>query len=518
MAGHAAISAVQPVIHPEDAALYRPATEGLALLPAVPGGASRQASVCAGLEALEPLAPALVLVHDAARPFASEALISRAIAAAQASGAAVPVIPVADTVKTVDAAGAVTGTIDRAQLRLVQTPQAFGFTALLDAHRKARAAGRDDFTDDAALAEWAGLAVTTFEGEAGNVKLTTNEDFARAETRKLAALSDVRTGFGFDVHQFGAGDHVTLGGVRIAHGQGLSGHSDADVVLHALVDAILGALADGDIGVHFPPTDPQWRGTFVRRRHLRGRATAQARRAHRPSRRDHRMRGAADRPPSRCHAYQDRRARRHSGRARGRESDHERKNGLYRPWRRHGGICPCHRAPALERLSSERSMSDPELIERASELLDLCRARKLKIAAAEILHRRTRGGTLTEIAGSSDVFERGFVTYSNEAKIAMLGVPASVLEAHGAVSRETAEAMAAGALGDAPADLAVSITGIAGPGGAVAGKPVGLVHFGGATRGGRRLHHERRYGDIGRAEVRHASVLEALAMLRELAE
>jgi 2-C-methyl-D-erythritol 4-phosphate cytidylyltransferase / 2-C-methyl-D-erythritol 2,4-cyclodiphosphate synthase len=260
LAGHGAISAVQPVIHPDDAALYRPATEGLALLPAVHGGASRQASVCAGLEALEPLAPALVLVHDAARPFASETLITRAIAAAQASGAAVPVIPVADTVKTVDAAGVVTGTIDRAHLRLVQTPQAFGFTALLAAHRKARAAGRDDFTDDAALAEWAGLAVTTFEGEAGNVKLTTNDDFSRAEARKLASLSDVRTGFGFDVHQFGAGDHVTLGGVRIPHGQGLSGHSDADVVLHALVDAILGALSDGDIGVHFPPTDPQWRG------------------------------------------------------------------------------------------------------------------------------------------------------------------------------------------------------------------------------------------------------------------
>ena len=162
-------------------------------------------------------------------------------------------------------------------------------------------------------------------------------------------------------------------------------------------------------------------------------------------------------------------------------------------------------------------MSDRELIERASELLDLCRARKLKIVAAE----SCTGGlvaTLTEIAGSSDVFERGFVTYSNQAKIAMLGVPAAVLEAHGAVSRETAEAMAAGALAHAPADLAVSITGIAGPGGAVPGKPVGLVHFGSATRGGRLLHRERRYGDIGRAEVRHASVVEALAMLRELAE
>src|SRR5207253_5352624 len=157
------------------------------------------------------------------------------------------------------AAGAVTGTIDRAQLRLVQTPQAFGFATLLDAHRRAKAAGRDDFTDDAALAEWAGLKVTTFEGDAGNVKLTTNDDFARAEAAKLAVLSDVRTGLGFDVHRFGDGDHIMLGGVRISHRHGLSGHSDADVVLHALVDAILGALAEGDIGVHFPPTDPQWR-------------------------------------------------------------------------------------------------------------------------------------------------------------------------------------------------------------------------------------------------------------------
>ncbi len=214
----------------------------------------------AGLEALASHAPEIVLVHDAARPFASPALIARAIAAARQSGAAVPVLPVADTVKTVDAAGAVTGTIDRAPLRLVQTPQAFRFGALLDAHRKAHAAGREDFTDDAALAEWAGMTVMTFAGETANVKLTTNEDFARAETAKLAALGDVRTGFGFDVHQFGDGDHVMLGGVRMPHQRGLTGHSDADVVLHALVDGILGALSDGDIGVHFPPTDPQWRG------------------------------------------------------------------------------------------------------------------------------------------------------------------------------------------------------------------------------------------------------------------
>jgi 2-C-methyl-D-erythritol 4-phosphate cytidylyltransferase/2-C-methyl-D-erythritol 2,4-cyclodiphosphate synthase len=204
--------------------------------------------------------PDLVLVHDAARPFASAALIARGIAAARATGAAIPALAVADTVKTVDAAGVVTGTIERAQLRLVQTPQAFAFAPLLAAHQRARAAGREDFTDDAALVEWAGIKVGTFAGEAGNVKLTTADDFVRAGAAELAALTDVRTGFGYDVHEFGAGDHVTLGGVRIAHGQGLSGHSDADVVLHALVDAILGALADGDIGVHFPPSDPQWRG------------------------------------------------------------------------------------------------------------------------------------------------------------------------------------------------------------------------------------------------------------------
>ncbi len=260
LAAHRAIFAVQPVIHPDDAALFKSATSGLELLPPVAGGATRQASVRAGLEALAPHRPDAVLVHDAARPFASDALIARAIAAAATGGAAIPVLAVADTVKTVDAAGTVTGTLDRAQLRLVQTPQAFDFAALVAAHRKAQAAGREDFTDDAALAEWAGVAVTTFPGEAANVKLTTDDDFMRAERAKLAALSDVRTGFGFDVHRFGDGDHVMLAGVRIAHGRGLSGHSDADVALHALVDAILGALAEGDIGVHFPPTDPQWRG------------------------------------------------------------------------------------------------------------------------------------------------------------------------------------------------------------------------------------------------------------------
>lgn len=160
---------------------------------------------------------------------------------------------------------------------------------------------------------------------------------------------------------------------------------------------------------------------------------------------------------------------------------------------------------------------DQELVERARTLLDLCRTKGLTIAAAESCTGGLLAATLTEIAGSSDVFERGFVTYSNEAKQAMVGVTSATLASHGAVSRETAEAMASGALAHAPVDLAVSITGIAGPGGAVPGKPVGLVHFAAASRAGRLIERERNYGDIGRTQVRRASVIEALAMLHDLA-
>jgi 2-C-methyl-D-erythritol 4-phosphate cytidylyltransferase/2-C-methyl-D-erythritol 2,4-cyclodiphosphate synthase len=258
--GHNEVALVQPVIHPDDREAFARASAGLRVLPAVPGGATRQDSVRAGLEALAASRPSLVVIHDAARPFASPDLISRAIAAAAHSGAAVPVLPVADTIKTVDAQGLVTSTLERSTLRAVQTPQAFQFDAILDAHRRALKAARDDFTDDAALAEWAGLKIATFAGEAGNIKLTTPEDFLRAETTRLSELGDVRTGFGTDVHQFTDGDHIWLGGIKIAHTRGVTGHSDADVVLHSLVDAILGALSDGDIGVHFPPSDPQWRG------------------------------------------------------------------------------------------------------------------------------------------------------------------------------------------------------------------------------------------------------------------
>jgi 2-C-methyl-D-erythritol 4-phosphate cytidylyltransferase/2-C-methyl-D-erythritol 2,4-cyclodiphosphate synthase len=229
-------------------------------LPPVWGGATRQASVRAGLDGLSVSSPGIVLIHDAARPFVSGALIDRAIAAARQNAAAVPAVAIADTVKKIDKSAIVIETLDRNQLRTVQTPQAFVFDLIVDAHRRAAAAGRDDFTDDAALAEWAGHPVSVFEGDPANVKLTTSDDFTRAEIARHAALGDVRTGNGFDVHAFADGDHVMLGGVRIPHSRGVTGHSDADVALHALVDAILGALSDGDIGQHFPPSDPQWKG------------------------------------------------------------------------------------------------------------------------------------------------------------------------------------------------------------------------------------------------------------------
>jgi nicotinamide-nucleotide amidase len=163
-------------------------------------------------------------------------------------------------------------------------------------------------------------------------------------------------------------------------------------------------------------------------------------------------------------------------------------------------------------------MMDDRLFEQARALLILCRSKGLKIATAESCTGGLLAAALTEVPGSSDVLERGFVTYSNEAKQTLLGVSSQTIETHGAVSRECAQAMAAGALSRAPVDLAVSVTGIAGPGGEVAGKPVGLVHFGAASRGGQRLDETRKYGDIGRSQVRHASVAQALAMLHAMAQ
>lgn len=226
----------------------------------VHGGATRQASVLAGLEYLARDAPDIVLIHDAARPFVSSALVARAVAAATQHNAAIPGLAVTDTIKQIGDDGQVEATPPRGRLRAVQTPQAFAFAAILSAHRAAALRGVGNLSDDGAVAELAGQKVHIFEGEAGNIKLTTSGDFVAAESRMRGGCHDTRTGQGYDVHAFGAGDHVWLGGVKVPHTHGLVGHSDADVLLHAITDAILGAIADGDIGAHFPPSDPQWRG------------------------------------------------------------------------------------------------------------------------------------------------------------------------------------------------------------------------------------------------------------------
>lgn len=261
----ARIDLIAVVIDPRDHPLYESASAGLpGLGAAVPGGESRQDSVRRGLEALADTAPEIVLIHDAARPFVSEALIGRMIDAARRHGAAAPALPVPDSLARAGAGGIRAGAVDRDGLHAVQTPQAFRFADILAAHRRAWQEGCRDFTDDAAVAAHAGLDVRLVPGEAGNLKLTVADDFAEAEMRLAARLlltqGDVRTGTGFDVHAFGPGDHIVLGGVRVPHERGLLGHSDADVALHALTDAILGALGDGDIGQHFPPSDMRWQG------------------------------------------------------------------------------------------------------------------------------------------------------------------------------------------------------------------------------------------------------------------
>lgn len=250
------------VIHPDDLAQYHADTAALdlSLLPPVIGGATRQASVLAGLQALQKAPPDIVLIHDGVRPFVTAKLLAAAVEAAQAFGAAIPGLAVTDTIQRTDNHRQIVETLARDHLFSVQTPQAFQYELILQAHLRAHAAGQVGLTDDASVASFAGHKVTIFHGEAQNRKITMQEDLARANAELLAALPDIRTGQGFDVHAFGPGDQVWLGGISIPHTHGLVGHSDADVLLHAITDAILGALADGDIGAHFPPSDPKWRG------------------------------------------------------------------------------------------------------------------------------------------------------------------------------------------------------------------------------------------------------------------
>jgi 2-C-methyl-D-erythritol 4-phosphate cytidylyltransferase/2-C-methyl-D-erythritol 2,4-cyclodiphosphate synthase len=254
-ANHPLISGVQVVIADADRPHYEAAISGLLLRPPVIGGTTRQHSVRHGLEALSETTAQNVLIHDGARPFISPALITRVIEALGFAEAVAPMLPIADTLRRRTAQGF--RIEPREDLLRAQTPQGFRFGSILTAHR---AFVEMNATDDFALAERAGLSLGVVPGEEVNLKLTTRDDFALAERMASTSLSDIRTGTGFDVHRFAAGDHVWLCGVKVPHSFGLEGHSDADCGLHALTDAILGAIAAADIGAHFPPTEERWRG------------------------------------------------------------------------------------------------------------------------------------------------------------------------------------------------------------------------------------------------------------------
>ncbi len=264
-AKHPGVGDLLVVIHPDDRELYADASRPFSarLRPPVHGGARRQDSVRLGLEALSSAPPKSVLIHDAARPFVDAPLIDRVIDALDAHDGALPCLPVTDTLKRAQG-GRITGTVERDQLYRAQTPQGFRFDAILAAHRAASAQTGREFTDDAGVAEWFGLAVALVEGSEENRKLTTVEDLRMADemlrSDGAGPQRTVRVATGYDVHGFGPGDAVILCGVKIPHAKKLSGHSDADVALHALTDALLGVIAEGDIGMHFPPSDARWRG------------------------------------------------------------------------------------------------------------------------------------------------------------------------------------------------------------------------------------------------------------------
>jgi 2-C-methyl-D-erythritol 4-phosphate cytidylyltransferase/2-C-methyl-D-erythritol 2,4-cyclodiphosphate synthase len=245
---------VQVVIGPGQQDLAAAALAGLSLPAPVTGGATRQESVRLGLETLAVDAPDFVLIHDAARPFVSRKIIDDVIAALEGGARGVwPVLAVADTLRRHDEKG--WSPVARDNLYRAQTPQAFRFDDILAAHRTHAATA---VTDDVALAELAGITVERVDGDERNFKVTSKEDFVMAAA--LLNAGETRTALGYDVHKFTDGDHVWLCGLKIPHDHALEGHSDADVGLHAITDALLGAICEGDIGQHFPPTEERWRG------------------------------------------------------------------------------------------------------------------------------------------------------------------------------------------------------------------------------------------------------------------
>ncbi|MDQ1079171.1 bifunctional 2-C-methyl-D-erythritol 4-phosphate cytidylyltransferase/2-C-methyl-D-erythritol 2,4-cyclodiphosphate synthase [Pseudoroseomonas cervicalis] len=264
------VDALLPVVPAGEAGLVAEMLRGLPCLPPVTGGATRQASVRAGLEALAADPPELVLVHDGARPLVGRGTIAALLAALEESPGAIPAQPVSDTLKAGEA-GRILRTVPRAGLYRAQTPQAFRYATLLDAHR----ALREEVTDDAAVLEAMGLPVALLPGSESNLKVTYPEDLARAEAALLPRFLPAM-GTGFDVHRLVEGRPLILCGITIPHPLGLDGHSDADVGLHALCDAIYGALAEGDIGRHFPPSEAEWKDADSARflRHAAGRVAA----------------------------------------------------------------------------------------------------------------------------------------------------------------------------------------------------------------------------------------------------
>lgn len=250
------IDYIRVVIHPDDRDLYDKAMDGLELPEPVLGGDSRQRSVFNGLEAISHIMPEYVYIHDAARPFLQQKTLNRLVHQVEEYGAVIPALNVTDTIKYMSMDN-IDSTLDRNFLYRAQTPQAFRYKAIYMAHRHQE---NKELTDDSAVAEQSGLKVRIIEGSENNFKITTQQDLIKAQTMTQNSYTDVRTGYGVDVHAFKNGDHVILGGVKIPHNQALKGHSDADVALHALTDALLGAMALGDIGDHFPPSDDKWKG------------------------------------------------------------------------------------------------------------------------------------------------------------------------------------------------------------------------------------------------------------------
>lgn len=263
---HPKIDLVRAVIHSEDRSLYDRETRGLRLEPPVLGGNTRQQSALNGLESYREHNPSKILIHDAARPFVSHETISRVLDSLNDNIAVLAASKITDTIKKQDDEGYVDSTVPRDRLWQAQTPQGFRYVDILEAHNKFK---DGNYTDDAAIAEAAGHKVRLIDGNEENFKVTSIEDFARGEAisgsgeplnSMTVNLSGIRTGIGFDVHRFGSGDNVILCGVKIPHTHGLMAHSDADVAMHAITDAILGSISAGDIGTHFPPSEMRWKG------------------------------------------------------------------------------------------------------------------------------------------------------------------------------------------------------------------------------------------------------------------